>query len=75
MCKENREQPKANETTREEEGSPSRSGCPCEPRRCLPFAGVLLAAVAAPLVIGAIRRARHGRGDRSRGGQAAGCCP
>lgn len=49
-------------------------GCPCESRRCLPIAGAVLAAVAVPLVIRAIRRRRRSSTNGARRPLAAGCC-
>lgn len=62
-----RETPETSESSR-------HAGCRCEPRRCLPIAGVVLAAVAAPLVVRAIRRSRNGDGKQDRGRKSAGCC-
>ncbi len=44
------------------------AGCPCEPKRCLPLVGAVLAAVAVPLVILAIKNSSRSKGH------AAGCC-
>lgn len=49
-------------------------GCRCEPKRCLPLAGVVLAAVALPLVIRATRRSRGSNGKQTGTPEAAGCC-
>ena len=54
--------------------SREHDGCPCEPRRCLPIAGAVLAAVAVPLMIRAIKRSRRGTGKQTCGPARTGCC-
>lgn len=54
--------------------SQSERGCPCEPGRCLPFAGALLAAVTVPLVIRTIQRSRQSKSAKACGREPAGCC-
>lgn len=51
---------------------PKCSGnCPCEPKRCLPIAGVVLAAAFAAWLVRARRRARQNQVD----GESACCRP
>ena len=57
-----------------EKTSRDSCSCPCEPRRCLPIAGAVLAAVAVPLVIRAIKRSRQRSGKQECGPARAGCC-
>ena len=75
MCQKNTESPDA-KAKQPSEGAEAQGheGCPCEPKRCLPFAGAVLAAVAVPLVIRAMKRSRRNKGKGACTHKAAGCC-
>lgn len=75
MCEKSTERPES-KAKKAPEGAGSRDsdGCPCEPRRCLPIAGAVLAAVAVPLMIRAIKRSRRGAGKQECGAARVGCC-
>ncbi len=48
-------------------------GCPCEPKRCLPAAGAVMAAVAVVLLIGVRKRSNRNKA-RTQSPHPAGCC-
>ncbi len=75
MCEKNTERadPKAKNSSEEAEPE-GQGGCPCEPKRCLPVAGAVLATVAVTLVIRAIKRSRQSHGKQARTPRGAGCC-
>ena len=75
MCEKTTERAESKEKQAPEGAESQRHrGCSCEPRRCLPIAGAVLAAVAVPLMIRAIKRSRRGTGKQACGSARAGCC-
>lgn len=74
MCETESERPEERaEQPPEGEESQAHGGCRCGPKRCAPFAAVVLGVLAVPLVLRALKRSRRGRDDQRSEGRAA-CC-
>jgi hypothetical protein len=74
MCDKQPRTDEEGEQHSEKREAQGQGGCPCEPKRCLPVVGVVLAAVVVPLMIRQLKRRCRSKCEQPQGASRAGCC-